>query len=95
MLITQLSPGRISDSVHNVTMVTKARHTMQCSFSNRVFATITCLAFAVLVTIDHSYPARTHLLASTFATCAGIWQVFGFRDHNPAGTSKLPLLTKP
>ena len=50
----------------------------QCSFSDRVFTTITSLAFAVLATLDPSYPAGTPILGSTLATCAGIWQAFGF-----------------
>ena len=54
----------------------------QCSFSDRVFTTITSLAFAVLATLDPSYPAGTPIFASTLATCAGIWQAFGFGDHN-------------
>ncbi|KAJ8353411.1 hypothetical protein SKAU_G00209780 [Synaphobranchus kaupii] len=50
----------------------------QCSFSDRVFITITSLAFAVLTTMDPSYPAETPILARTLATRAEIWQTFGF-----------------
>ncbi len=45
----------------------------QCSFSDRVFTTITSLAFALLATLDPSYPAWTPILASTPATHARIW----------------------
>ena len=48
------------------------------SFSDRVFTTFTSLAFAVLATLDPSYPAGTPILASTLATRAGIWQACGF-----------------
>ena len=62
--------------------------------SGRVFATITSLAFAELTTTDPSYSAGTPILACTLATCAGIWQAFGF-DITISGTNKLPFFTKP
>ncbi len=42
------------------------------SFNTWVFANIISLAFTVLATLDPSYPATTHILASTLATRAWI-----------------------
>jgi hypothetical protein len=50
----------------------------QCSCSDRVFTTITSLAFTILAAMDLSYPAGTTILTRTFVTLAGIWQVFRF-----------------
>jgi len=45
-------------------------------------ATLTFFKFTVLPALNPSYSATTAILASTLATCAGIWQAFRLRDHN-------------
>ena len=53
-----------------------------CSFSDGVFTVITSLALAIFATLDPSYPATAHILASTLATSAGIWQTFRLGENN-------------